>query len=110
MWLSEKVLVRLQSTGAIKNITAKNPLLATGYTEPSLVFLVGTQKVKMVGLKALAHDIKKHQYGLLLQKQWREFDGFAKSAQIDIKTISKAYGFRYNGGHWQTIIIVERTA
>lgn len=110
MWLSEKVLVRLQSTGAIKNITAKNPLLATGYTEPSLVFLVGTKKVKMVGLKALAHDLKVHQYGLLLQKQWREFGTFAKSAKVDIKTISKAYGFRYNGGHWQTIVIVERTA
>lgn len=112
MWLTEKAMTRLESTGAIKSISNAQPLLATGYTEPSLVFALGTHHVKFLGLNALVSALMEGhgRVALLLEKQMPHFKPLARQAGLTYHIVSEAYGFRYNGGHWQTIIIIERNS
>lgn len=107
-WLTQKIVKRLDHLNLTKTITNQKPLVATGYTEPSLVFNLGTDKVRYLALDALEQTLKNHQasVALLLEKQYPLFKKRAKAIHLHYKLQSKVYGFRYNGGHWQTVLII----
>lgn len=107
-WLTRKIVHQLDSQGLTNMISNHKPLNAVGYTEPSLVFSLGTQKVRYVSLKNLVANLKsqKASIGILLQKQYADFKKLAKKAHLHYQIQTKVHGFRYNGGHWQTVLIM----
>ncbi|MEM9243391.1 MAG: glycosyltransferase family 39 protein [Pseudomonadota bacterium] len=107
LWLTEKINVLLKQHTI--QLTAQRPLLVNGsnrgYGEPSLVFRIGTDKIKNVTLQQLidAFKHKSNQVALLSQKSLKTLS--ARGVNYTIVDCKK--GFRYNGGYFVTICLLK---
>jgi 4-amino-4-deoxy-L-arabinose transferase-like glycosyltransferase len=103
LWLSCKITNYIQSLP--KNyITDKKPLLINKYHEPSLIFLLGTYKIKFVNDKNwLLKQIKQHTNNVIILDQltYQEFTN-----QISLPIKKTIIGFNYNGGHWIKLHVI----
>jgi 4-amino-4-deoxy-L-arabinose transferase-like glycosyltransferase len=90
-WLSVKI------NNVINKLPKTNqPVLASDYQEPSLIFYLGTKQVKfMPSSSDVFKQLKKGQLGLTETVTPKSF-----------KNLATLTGFEYNGGHWRTIHVV----
>ncbi|MGD9107778.1 MAG: glycosyltransferase family 39 protein [Gammaproteobacteria bacterium] len=103
LWLSRKITNYIQNLP--KNyVTDEKPLLITKYHEPSLIFLIGTNKVKFINDKNwLLKQIKQHTNNVIMLDQLT-YQKFANQLSLPIKKIIT--GFNYNGGHWIKLYVI----
>lgn len=108
-WLTDKLVTHLKREGLFDQISPRTPLLITGYNEPSVVFNLGTESVHEVDLADLANLMKTTSFStaVLLDSQLPEFYRLTKSLNLKFHIVDEIEGFRYNGGHWQTLVILE---
>lgn len=103
LWLSRKIANYIQNLPK-NSITDKKPLLITKYHEPSLIFLLGTNKVKFANDKNwLIQQIKQHTNNIIILDQLT-YQEFTNQLSLPIKkTIT---GFNYNGGRWIKLYVI----
>ncbi len=108
-WMTQKLVTHLERSGIYDQLSARRPLLITGYNEPSVVFNIGTEKVHEVHLSDLPGLMKNTGFTavVLLDSQLPEFYKLAKPLDLKIHIVDQIEGFRYNGGHWQTLDVIE---
>lgn len=107
VWLSHSIKTAIPVT-AQQAITDKQPLLATDYQEPSLVFLLGSKRVKFSSVDGIANRLKQQspRYALLSQPSYQRM--LAKNPSLHkLSIIARIRGFHYNGGHWLTLYLVS---
>jgi len=109
-WITQKLVQHLKQDGLYTRVSPKNPILISGYLEPSVIFNIGTFNIERIDdPKDLAQKLKSGTYlaGILLDTQQASFNQEAK--KIDLKThiVDEVNGFEYNGGHWRNLVILE---
>ena len=96
LWISQKIVKTIHQQTPT-SITATKPLLAVSYQEPSLVFLLGTKKVKYTDQASLPQQIKSGQFALV---------DVTTINLDDYRIIAEFYGFNYVFGKWTRFALV----
>lgn len=94
LWLSRKINNYIQNLPK-NSVTNKKPLLITKYHEPSLIFLLGTKRVKFIDDDSWA---SKNNITMLDEQTYQ-------AAKLPVKKI--IMGYRYNGGHWIRLHVIH---
>jgi 4-amino-4-deoxy-L-arabinose transferase-like glycosyltransferase len=100
LWITEQVVRVLKHHPEI-TLTAKNPLWSVDYHEPSLIFRVGTWRVRWLELATairLSQDPEPHVL-LLPHAQ-------VKALSKDAKTLATFDGFHYSKGRFKTYSLI----
>lgn len=111
LWLSEKIESAVKSY-AISQPSTQAPLLALDYTEPSLVFLIGTSAVKFTTLNELATLLPRttpHQLILIAEPQLSSLYTIATNSKITLHELTRINGFNYSKGKWTHLILLEKS-
>lgn len=109
-WLTKKLIQHLKQDGIYEKISPQNPILISGYLEPSMIFNTETFSIKQINNpKDLADDLKSGSYtaGIFLDTQKSEFNQKAHNINLQTHLVDEVTGFEYNGGHWRNLMIVE---
>jgi 4-amino-4-deoxy-L-arabinose transferase-like glycosyltransferase len=104
VWLSQRISRVVKQQGI--SLSAKAPLYSSGFTEPSLVFALGTHNVRFVSEAQLLAQLKKSQiiYGLVDRKFWSALQQQVYGFQV----LDKIDGFNYERGKWRHLILIRR--
>jgi len=94
LWLSRKINNYIQSLPK-NSVTDKKPLLITKYHEPSLIFLLGTKRVKFIDDNSWA---LKNNVTMLDEQTYQ-------ATKLPVKKI--IMGYHYNGGHWIRLYVTR---
>lgn len=97
-------------SNAIAKHVINTPLQAVGYSEPSLVFILGTKKVNYTNLDTAIRFAKKHPHADLLinQHDLHQLHQLAAEKGLSLKRIATIHGFNYSHGKWVTLIILRK--
>ncbi|MCH9770101.1 MAG: glycosyltransferase family 39 protein [Gammaproteobacteria bacterium] len=95
IWVSQR-LVKLIHNKVPGSISAKQPLLAVGYQEPSLVFLLGTHMVRGASLESAVNVLKKQKSSLVLVGQDQVKDLIRQCSYCNLHLVGKINGFNYS--------------
>ncbi|MGE3920298.1 MAG: ArnT family glycosyltransferase [Gammaproteobacteria bacterium] len=106
LWLSQQVYEQLQKNNELSAISEQRPLLAVGYEEPSLVFLIGTKKVVFSSIEQAAKSLYTYngEIVLIAEPEWIELN---KDIKIQTKPIAIIKGFNLGNGTWTTLYLLH---
>jgi len=110
IWISQKIRAALQ--GEAITLSAQQPLYAADFTEPSLVFYLGTHNVHLSNLndiEGMMRD-KKITYALMKVAHFEELKTYAKKHHYQIKPLSFMQGFNYENGKRLSLVLVKRVS
>lgn len=93
-WLSRKINNYILSLPK-NSVTDKKPLLIAKYHEPSLIFLLGTKRVKFIENNSWA---SKNNATILDEQTYQ-------ATKLPVKKI--IMGYHYNGGHWIRLYVIR---
>lgn len=103
IWLSEQVALLLQN-----KLSDQDPLLAIGYQEPSLVFLLGTHQVEFANLP-MDPVSAQGQWLLVEQKQLATVLQYAAVKKYSLQQHAVVHGYNYSNGKWVTLYLYQLT-
>ena len=108
LWLSEKVALMTQKAGS-NILTKQHPLLSIGYGEPSLVFILGTDKVQYTTLPQLVAALANRKPRLILVAEpfLALVEGILSRSQSHWRQIDVTKGFNYSDGKWMELSLVQ---
>ncbi len=108
LWISKHVAQVLQQKMP-HIISAQNPLIAVDYTEPSLVFYLGTHNVVLTGsysnIKKLL--LRPNEISLISNKHEALLNQRAKQLKLTLKPIANITGYDYVHGHWKSLELIK---
>ena len=104
LWVAREVAERIPPA------EARPPLAATGFHEPSLVFLNGTD-TNLTTPRGVAAHLAQHPdaYGLVTDRTWTRFQEAAAGRGLDVERIASFPGFNYSNGDPMEVRLVRRT-
>jgi 4-amino-4-deoxy-L-arabinose transferase-like glycosyltransferase len=106
LWLSKTIVAKLKPYRF--NITTTTPLLAIGFSEPSLVFNLNTNEVKFTSINDAIDLIMLKKHMLVIEKStYLQFLKNAKKNAIDLKQREVIKGINYSKGRFLELIILE---
>lgn len=109
VWLSEKIAFTVEN--ALPNeISAANPLHVFGYSEPSLVFLIGTNNIQFDRIDSLSIDdiADAGTYLALVSKPLiSQLDSLVDYDQVNIEKIQSIQGYNYNKGKRVELVLMS---
>jgi 4-amino-4-deoxy-L-arabinose transferase-like glycosyltransferase len=84
------------------DLTSQQPLIVIGYTEPSLVFYLGTLEVLFLEPKAFSVKFaSKFHYFLINRKE-------VNATFLNGKKLGEINGFNYNNGHFMSLELIKK--
>jgi 4-amino-4-deoxy-L-arabinose transferase-like glycosyltransferase len=99
IWLSRSAAF-LVSTERLPDET----VVSTGYTEPSLVFLLGTKTQLLAPAEAVAALVGgKAKLALVADRQETDFEAALKTTGRQVRPFGAVRGFDYSNGRWLTL-------
>ncbi len=102
LWLSRNIAERLPQQG----VDVQKPLLAVGYSEPSLVFYLNTKQVLYVDNVKATRLMLKHPDSLLLVDERYHAQMEHDIGPLDI--IAHIRGFNYSSGRWADLALAKK--
>jgi 4-amino-4-deoxy-L-arabinose transferase-like glycosyltransferase len=108
LWLSEKVAFMIQKTNS-NILTKQHPLFSIGYGEPSLVFILGTNKVQYASLPQLSDALVNNKPGLILVAEpfLTLVEDILLQSQSHWRQIKVIKGFNYSDGKWMKLSLIQ---
>jgi 4-amino-4-deoxy-L-arabinose transferase-like glycosyltransferase len=109
-WLSEKIAQTINRS-CTNCVNDSRPLLAIGYGEPSLVFILGTHKVKYSDLIAMEADLQgsnsTDRLMLVDQVFYAQLQQILSKQGWVISELASVRGFNYSNSKWTTLFLVQ---
>jgi 4-amino-4-deoxy-L-arabinose transferase-like glycosyltransferase len=106
LWLSRSAAQMVQRAAP-----AGAEVAATGYAEPSLVFLLGS-KILLGDPEKIAHFLRDHERGLALvgSKEAMRFHEIVQQDGVAVEAVDHRRGFNYSNGKWVDLTLYRRVA
>jgi 4-amino-4-deoxy-L-arabinose transferase-like glycosyltransferase len=110
MWISQKVQAAI--AGESISLSATQPLYAADFTEPSLVFYLGTHNVHFSSVSDIEGMMRDHKitYALLSVEHFEELKAYAKKHHYQVKPLDFMQGFNYENGKKLNLVLVKRVS
>ncbi len=105
VWTSQHIatIIKKNIPGEINN---RHPLIVIGYSEPSLVFLLGTHAVKFEDTSKAFKRLKSSPTYALVEKDTQEkFLAEAQASHLSPQALDMLTSFNYTKGHWVTLTL-----
>ncbi|MEM1243433.1 MAG: glycosyltransferase family 39 protein [Pseudomonadota bacterium] len=108
LWISQRVKTFIQKNNI--QLTQSQPLYAVGYGEPSLVFLLGTHKVKFAPIDAAIAALRQQRADFVLcnQRIAADFSNQAKQNGIVLEPIKTVRGFNLGNSRWIQLTLYKK--
>jgi len=106
LWPSQTIAAELK-TFISSEINDSHPLLSLGFEEPSLVFMLGTHRVKFIEPNKLFNEMKQNRRSWVLvddRNQTFFLEG-AKARGISLSPVKTIRAFNYSKGRWITLVL-----
>ncbi|KTC66098.1 dolichyl-phosphate-mannose-protein mannosyltransferase [Legionella adelaidensis] len=101
LWISQNIAHLVNK----EVISKENPLLVAGFSEPSLVFYLNTQKIKFVPIDNIVSKLAEH-------RQFLGVVDLGNLKELRLKTqnffiLSTTRGYNYNKGRWVKLFLIS---
>ncbi|PHQ78570.1 MAG: hypothetical protein COB66_08635 [Coxiella sp. (in: Bacteria)] len=108
MWLTPKVEAVIKQQAI--PISAANPLFVSDYNEPSLVFYLGTHRVKFAAYDAIFNSMRlgTAQYALMKDKHLQPLKQYAHKYGFAVTPLAFIRGFNYEHGSYLKLVLVKK--
>ena len=108
IWISQKLQQVIQNNAI--SLSAKQQLYVADFTEPSLVFYLGTNKVRMGSVSDIEGGMRdgKVIYALLSIQHFEELKQYAFHHHYRVRPIDFIQGFNYENGRRLQLVLIKR--
>lgn len=110
IWISQKVQAAIQSDAV--PLSAEQPLYVTDFTEPSLIFYLGTHKAYYSTASDIEVGMRKDKmtYALMSVQHFEELKHYAARHHYAVKAIDFIQGFNYENGKNLKLVLVKKVS
>ena len=108
IWISQKLQQVIQNNAI--SLSAKQQLYVADFTEPSLVFYLGTHNVRMGSVSDIEGGMRdgKVIYALLSIQHFEELKQYAFHHHYRVRPIDFIQGFNYENGRRLQLVLIKR--
>ncbi len=107
LWITERIRTVILSEQPA--LDAQHPLIVLAYSEPSLVFRLGTHNVLFTTLNAVAEKLREGAAWVLIeQQQQTEFEHILAQHALSMQPLKTIHGWPLNSGHPKILILYRK--